>query len=136
MDIIFNEDTTLAEINKAFQGHFPFLKIQFYESKIDPIKGIEVAGDPVKNYNMSVHDLLHGRIAEGLSMNGHLKVRSFENMWHEKAGIWIQVFRKSGNIWLQTTVTDEMTLSEINRLGEEMNSPLENPEIEDIHEQE
>ncbi|MBX7093652.1 MAG: hypothetical protein K1X56_02940 [Flavobacteriales bacterium] len=136
MNLIFNEDSKLEDINKAFQQHFPFLKIQFYEDKIDQLAHKEVPGDPIKDYSKTIHDVLHARINCSISMNGHTKVKNFEKNWIEDAGIWVQVFRKSGKIWLQTTVTDEMTLSEINHLGEEMNMPMGKDELPDIHEQE
>lgn len=135
MEIVFTEDSTINEINKQFQAHYPFLRIQFYEDKFDPQKKTEAPGSPVKNDNMSIHDILHGRVKGSISMNGHTKVKNFESNWMELAGLWIQVFRKSGPVWLQTTVTDEMTLAEINRMGEEMSQPIPPSEPDDIHEQ-
>lgn len=136
MNIVFNEDSKISEINKQFQDHYPFLKLQFYEDKIDQHTHQEAPGSPVKNEQTTIHDILHARISESISMNGHTKVKSFEANWKNDCGLWVQVFRKSGSIWLQTTVTDAMTLSEINRMGEEMSMPIEKSQPEDIHEQE
>lgn len=125
MEIIITEDSTLAELNEQFQSHYPFLKLQFYENNVDPEKHKEVPGEPVKNYNRTVHDLIHGRVNATLSMNGQLHVNTFEKSWFEQAGIWCQVFRRSGNVWLQTTVTDDMTLRGVNQFGIEMSQPVE-----------
>ncbi len=46
-----------------------------------------------------------------------MKVRTLENVFYETYGLKVQVFRLSGNIWLQTTSTDEWTLHEQNRKG-------------------
>ncbi|HCA82653.1 MAG TPA: hypothetical protein DEP18_02620, partial [Flavobacteriales bacterium] len=69
-------------------------------------------------------------------MNGHAKVKTFEHNWKEIAGLWVQVFRKSGNVWLQTTVTDDLSLADVNRFGEEMAKDVEKDALPDIHEQE
>ena len=38
----------------------------------------------------------------------------------EVYGLGVQVFRKSGNVWLETTVTDSWTLKEQNDQGESL----------------
>jgi len=63
------------------------------------------------------------------------KVKTFEKNWFDQAGVWCQVFRKSGNVWLQTTVTDDMTLAEVNEFGKQMSEPIEKSEPDDYHEQ-
>ena len=52
-----------------------------------------------------------------LSINGHQKVSTLESKFLEDYGLNVQVFRKSGNIWLQTTSTDHWTLTEQNEHG-------------------
>ena len=58
-----------------------------------------------------------------ISIHGHQKVRTLEKHFNELFGVDIQVFRKSGNNWLQTIVTDDWSLSEQNKMGEEWISP-------------
>jgi hypothetical protein len=52
-----------------------------------------------------------------LSIDGHQKVKTFEQSFHDKYGLNVQVFRKSGFMWMQTTSTDDWTLSKQNRKG-------------------
>ena len=71
-----------------------------------------------------------------ISINGHQKVDTLEQHFNDHFGINIQVFRKSGKSWLQTTTTDEWTLTEQNKKGEEMSHAVEQTASEDdIHEQ-
>ena len=133
-ELLIDDEMKLEEIQSLFSDHFPFLQIRFYAAKLDPVKNSMVAGEPVKDNSKRLHELIHARLKEKISMNGNTKVKTFENNF-EEAGIFIQVFRKSGNLWLQTTATDELTLSEINRIGEEMEQPIEPPAPQDIHEQ-
>ena len=50
-------------------------------------------------------------IDEGMS------VGRFEQSLYEQFGLNVQVFRKSGSLWLQTTSTDNWSLAEQNRKG-------------------
>ncbi|MDE3144966.1 MAG: hypothetical protein KGL19_12475, partial [Bacteroidota bacterium] len=47
-----------------------------------------------------------------------MTVSELEQKFNDIYGLSTQVFRKSGNIWLVTTVTDKWTLEEQNRQGE------------------
>lgn len=136
MNLVFTEDTKISELNKQFHEHYPYLKLQFYEDKIDLHSHQQAPGSPIKDENKTIHDILHGRVSGTISMNGHAKVKTFEHNWKEIAGLWVQVFRKSGNVWLQTTVTDDLSLADVNRFGEEMAKDVEKDALPDIHEQE
>ncbi|MBK6949217.1 MAG: hypothetical protein IPH16_15200 [Haliscomenobacter sp.] len=46
-----------------------------------------------------------------------MTVREFEQAFYDTYGLNVQVFRRSGNIWIQTTATDSWTLAEQNRKG-------------------
>jgi|JI10StandDraft_1071094.scaffolds.fasta_scaffold1336334_1 hypothetical protein len=135
MDLNIHDSYTLQEVQAAFNNHFPNLKLEFFNS------------DPARKFDFSKENLItdtHKTLAEvrhihrtgHISINGHQKVSTLEKHFGENFGINIQVFRKSGNTWLQTTATDEWTLAEQNKKGEEMNQSIrEKASEEDIHEQ-
>ncbi len=50
-------------------------------------------------------------------IDSKLPVGEFEQKFLAKYGLNVQVFRKSGNLWMQTTATDSWTLAEQNRKG-------------------
>ena len=64
-----------------------------------------------------------------------MKVAELENDFSGQFGLQVQVFRKSGEVWLQTTKTDNWTLIEQNQAALEMNAASAAPELEDYHEQ-
>jgi hypothetical protein len=64
-----------------------------------------------------------------------MKVSELEELFEEVFGLSVQVFRKSGESWLQTTTTDSWTLNQQNLKGKEMSSPVESDEQQDYHEQ-
>ena len=52
-----------------------------------------------------------------LGIDAHLKVSTLEDLFWERFGLNVQVFRLSGNLWLQTSSTDQWSLAEQNRKG-------------------
>jgi len=49
-----------------------------------------------------------------------MTVAELEKMITEKYGMNVQVVRRSGNIWLETTMTDDWTLQQQNDHGREI----------------
>ena len=54
-----------------------------------------------------------------------MTVASFEQTLLNQFGIAAQVFRKSGNLWLETTMTDQWSLAQQNEHGREISSPAD-----------
>lgn len=109
--MLIREDKKLREIQAEFREKFPYLKIEFYQPN----------GGPEDRKTLDP-ELKIGEIAtiqkEGeLRLHGNMKVKTLETAFSETYGLNVQVFRLSGNIWLQTTSTDEWTLHEQNRKG-------------------
>lgn len=55
-----------------------------------------------------------------LVINAAMTVNDLEQRFSDIYGLAVQVFRKSGRVWLETTVTDGWTLAEQNEQGEEL----------------
>ena len=53
-------------------------------------------------------------------------VSTLENELWKNFGLSAQVFRKSGNLWIETSLTDSWTLEQQNREGFEMSSSHKN----------
>ncbi len=110
--MLVKDSRLVSDIQKEFNEKFPFLKIEFYKK---PHKVGE--GNVEKEHYSSDKILAEIRSKHNtgeLSINGHLKVATLEKAFADQYGLRVQVFRKSGEIWLQTTSTDEWTLSEQN----------------------
>lgn len=123
MEIQIHDSYTLSEIQETFSKHFPYLKLEFFN--VDPVKGGKFSKENlITQTNKTLAEVRHLHRAGHLSINGHQKVSTLENHLANDFGINIQVFRKSGNSWLQTTSTDEWTLSEQNNMAKEMEKCL------------
>lgn len=137
MEIIIEDNSTLAEIQKEFSKHFPYLKLEFFG--FEPIEEkIFTKANQITDTNKILTDVRHVHRSGHISINGHQKVSTLEKHFRENFGINIQVFRKSANTWLITTSTDNWTLAEQNKKGEEMNNPVKEKAMDDYdqyHEQ-
>jgi len=115
--INITDGLTITEIQKLFTEHFPFLKLEFYETEHE-------AGEGNLNQNRFEPTKTIGEIRTKhntgeLSIHGNQKVSTLEQAFHDQFGLNVQVFRQSNEVWLQTTATDEWTLSEQNQTAEE-----------------
>ena len=113
--MIITDKKNIREVQKEFNEKFPYLKIEFYKGKHGSGEG-----SPIKerlNPEQPIGAIRKKHNEGDLSIDGDLSVSEFENALLKKYGLNVQVFRKSGNLWMQTTATDTWTLNEQNRKG-------------------
>lgn len=114
---ISDETLRLKDIQDMFNKKFPHLTLAFFEVAYEEGQ----ATDKNKKYDndLTLRDIRkEGKIGE-VSIHGNLKTGTLENIFREEFGIHVQVLRRSGNVWLQTTTTDTRTLSEQEEEGKE-----------------
>ena len=113
---------TVGELQQDFNQAYPYLKV-------DVLKEVIGNGGPAikqrltRNTNLSAA----GRLKEGaLQLDDSMTVGQLEKIFRELFGINVQVSRKSGPVWLETTVTDTWTLKQQNEHGRELSIPVRN----------
>ena len=116
MSITISKTRTLKSIQESFNTKFPYLKIEFFRKDHD--SGAASAKKFMLDPALTIAEAGHFDHDEEISVDGHLKVSTFEHHFFELYGIGLQVFRKSGKAWIQTTATDEWTLAHQNQEGE------------------
>ena len=135
MDLHVTSNSRLNDIRADFQKRFPNLDIAFFATPHHTGEGSPAteripgdftageAGNPDKQGTIAV--------------NGLTVVKDLESAFQAELGLFVQVLRKSGNVWLQTTHTDYKTLSELSAMGRENHTEVaESPEPEAFREQE
>lgn len=99
----------IKDLKKQFHEYFPSLKIEFFRT------GHDVDGGNSKA-NMLPNDTLLKDIIgqkEGqVEFSGDTSVAQFEQMFSELFNLNVQVFRKSGEVYIETTRTDDWTLDQ------------------------
>lgn len=134
-ELVIDSEQTITGIQEQFNSSYPFLKIEFFSQA--PLPGI---GNP-KN-KMIVDDSklkeIQNKNKNGIiNIKKNTKVADLETCFAVEYGLFVQVFRKSGKIWLETTATDNWTLEQQNEEGisleEHLKADRENPNDHDMY---
>lgn len=116
MKIVINDRRKIHAIQEDFNKQFPYLKLEFF-SKPHKVGG----ASPKKIMTVSSKTLGECRTIHNpgtMTITPQMTVADLEQNFSDVYGLSVQVFRKSGKIWLETTITDKWTLEEQNRQGE------------------
>ena len=116
-DIAITDSTTIEDVQKEFSSHFPFLKIEFYEEEHTTGEGTPESHRV--NVERTIGEARTKHTAGKLSIHGNQKDSTLEQASHDVYELNVQVFRLSGSLWLQTTTTDDWTLSEQNETAKD-----------------
>lgn len=119
MIIEVKKNKTIADVQDDFNLFYPFLKLDFYK-KANGRLGSFIKEKLLKTIFLNaVGDGKEGELEVADSMT----VGQLEKSFRERFGMIVQVSRKSGTIWLETTMTDSWTLKHQNEHGRELSSP-------------
>lgn len=128
MDIIIDQTKKLLEIQSAFTKRFPYLKIEFYNHTHAAGEGSPKAN--TIDSHLTIQEV-QDKKAEGLlHIQGLMTVAELEAGFAKTFGLSVQVFRKSGSVWLQTTVSDHWTLAEQNQKAMEKHELIQDNTID------
>jgi hypothetical protein len=111
-----NDSKKLKDIQTEFHQKFSCLKLEFYEG--EHISGQPMHANKQLNPKLTIGEVRKVNKEGDLSIAGQMKVSTLEDRFWKDYGLNVQVFRRSGNLWLQTSTTDHWTLTEQNGKGE------------------
>lgn len=110
-----NKTTKLSEIQNSFSDKYPGLKIEFYNEKHGDHDGSPKSSQI--NGDRLVSDL-NAELKEGtLSIEESRRVSDVESDFEQEFGLYVQIFRRSNDLWLQTSTTDHWDLATQNGKG-------------------
>ena len=124
---LFIEDSTVVEdVKTIFTNHYPFLKIELYKkpytSKHLKIKKELLApASSINKYTQAPRKTV-------INIDNCITVSELENQF-AAIGLVAEVFRKSGNVWIETSLTDNWTLQQQNMEGEEISRHFNDKKI-------
>jgi hypothetical protein len=120
----------ISEVQHEFNTMFPFLKIEFFNTRSSGRS--DFSAQKIIASNRKIGDIQLA-IADGnIDVQPGMKVADLEKQFSEQFGLGVQVFRRSGNLWLETTMTDNWTLQQQNNHGKEITTGrITIPEAED-----
>jgi len=123
MKIQFNPESTLSELQESFSNQYPNLKLGFFVDLNDD--GQYSHDELIKDEHSSLR-LVNPEIGSGvLNISPNTKIIDFETEALQLLGVEVQVFRRSGKLWLATKQTDYKTFLEQEEISIQMNQPIE-----------
>jgi hypothetical protein len=112
--------STIKDVKEEFSQMFPYLKIEFFR------KGYRAKQANQKDYiipgNIIIGSIYNHRGERYLDIKSSMTVRELEIECEKLFGICIQVYRRSGNLWLETSMTENWTIGQQNKNGSEISS--------------
>lgn len=111
MKMQLSPEKTLNSVQTEFSSAFPGLKIVFFTKSHRANKG-SAAKFLVQDKEMSLQQLSPKLKAGDLTIEASTVVMELEKQFEEQFGLHIQIFRKSGRTWLETSVSDNLTLAQ------------------------
>lgn len=121
MELSLTAETSVADIQNQFSEEFPYLKLVIF------LRGQEQTA--VRKRKTAAGNTLLSSVSalppKGVySIDGSMTVAAFEMLLSRQLGINAQVYRRSGNMWIETNITDKWTLDHQNEQGRQLSIPL------------
>ncbi len=117
MTLYIKKGSLVEDVQKLFAVHYPFLKIEFYKKQ--PALNLPLAA---KAYNALKHPLIHFTNLPDktvIDIDENITVAELEDKF-DSLGLKAEIFRRSGNVWVETSLTDNWTLKQQNLEAEEI----------------
>jgi hypothetical protein len=112
MVLYLDNDTQVKALQDKFNALYPFLQLHFIKTFREdgkPLKKI-VKGLPEQRLKEITGSILPGMV----SIDGNCTVEEILDNFRAH-GVTVQVYRKSGTLWVETSLTEDWTLERQNR---------------------
>jgi hypothetical protein len=113
-EIIISSESLVMHIQQAFNFYYPFLKIEFAEK----VKKSSFDGNLKISPSSVVRQIAELTVPAKISLEDERTVADIKKDFKDLLGLSVKVYRKSGNVWNLTSVTDNWTLESQNKAGE------------------
>lgn len=110
MEFKIYADSNIDDIKTKFSSAFAGLKIEFFSKSHNRLEGSPKDDMVVDNVHLS--DLNPTIKSNELNISVAMKVSELERAFEKDFGLHVQVFRKMGRSWIETTRTDNYSLKE------------------------
>lgn len=122
----------ISDIQDKFNECFPFLKLEFYHAAHDWKEGSPAAECIQESEKIGHIRTVHN--PEILDIKSWHRTGDVEQLFRQKLGLNVQIFRLDGNRWLQSTESDVLTLRQQSDMAEasQQKQKPELPEYDEI----
>ncbi len=114
-----DESKSAGDFRNEFSSAFPFLKIELFRKSTNQA---EKAG--TKDITPLPANQQIAKDPVAINIDGATTVADLKSLLLKKWGIITHVYRKSGTMWIETSLTDDWSLEKQNQEAEQMNQNL------------
>lgn len=127
MEIVIHDNQAISSISEQFSRAFPYLKLEFYTKARSTYKGALL--NSIQSTEKTLAEFRATNNVRTLTLNDAMTVSDLERGFLSVYNLVVQVLRKSGKVWLETTLTDGWTLHEQNKQGEDLSKNCYSTEL-------
>ena len=108
---------SVGDFQKEFNAIFPFLKIEFFR----PAFPEEGSNYKTASFLTSRDQIANNTNSKTISIDSMTTVAQLKKLLSEKLGLLPLIYRKSGSMWIETSLTEDWSLERQNHEAEQMN---------------
>lgn len=112
-------DKSISELQKNFNALFPYLRIEFSTNALSN-SNATLYKFSSNNNNNTIRELIFSHEGSEFEIEEDMSVTELKKMFKSEFGLTIKVYRKSDNFWLETNLTDSLTLAQQNQHGKDL----------------
>lgn len=120
MHLHISSNRLIHDIQREFNEAFPFLKLEFFNNR--SFSSSNFSASQIIPATRKIGDSQLPITDAEVEISEDMKVVELEKLFKDKFKLAVQVFRKSGTLWLETTMTDNWTLLQQNNHGRELST--------------
>lgn len=104
----------IKEVEKVFSTRYPYLKMEISKEGVRWLAGVEDEG--AEKWRRQAEDILETEVG----LTDGMTVSDLEARLKDVLGVPVVILRRSGNFWIETSMTRIWTLKEQNEHGKEL----------------
>ena len=108
MELIIKGGMLVRDIQKSFNDLYPLLKIEFFRNK-HAVNSLSPKQEKLPERTAIALAMANSDVTS-IDISQTVTVGALEQELWKKTGFSAQVFRKSRNLWIETSLTDNWTL--------------------------
>ncbi|MFI5154949.1 MAG: hypothetical protein ACHQEM_02125 [Chitinophagales bacterium] len=118
--LYITREHSVSEVQALFSAQFPFLRIKFFKNRIKEgkIVGQLAAFSPETRMKEMNPEFSDGEF----EINDEMTIPELEAKFFKQFGLFVQIDRKIGNIWMEPNMTSSWTLRKQNEHGRDISN--------------
>jgi hypothetical protein len=116
MHLGIEQGKRIMDIQKEFNTLYPYLKLEFFRN-LSPQNNLSAKAEKIRPEEL-IHKIIRLKDPGSINIDGKRTVAQLVEDFWGNFGLSALVFRKSGNLWIETSLTDSWTLVRQNKIGE------------------